>query len=113
MKESIIKRLVATLKCGVCGRRYEVDNIRILGHRRYLWYLKAVCSGCQTQALMAAVVQENKLPEVITDLTKEELDRFRDMEPVTADDMLDMHNFLEQFRDGVHQLFKRAPDDRR
>ncbi|GAH09866.1 unnamed protein product, partial [marine sediment metagenome] len=40
---------------------------------------------------MAAVIKEGKKPEVITDLTEVELDKFRSADKLTADEVLDMH----------------------
>ncbi len=105
MEEGLIKRLIASIKCGICGQCYEVDNISILGHRQSLWYLRALCSACHTQCLLAAVIKEDRLPEFITDLTNAELDKFRDIGVLTADDVLDMHNFLRDFRGDVPRLF--------
>ncbi len=105
VEESLIKRLIASTKCGICGQCYEVDNIRILGHRQDLWYLRARCSACHTQALVAAVIKEDRQPEVITDLTETELAKFRDAGVLTGDDVLDMHNFLKDFSGNFPQLF--------
>ncbi len=105
MEENLIKRLMASIKCSVCGQCYEVDNIDVLGHREDLWFLRAVCSACRAQCLVAAVVKGGKVPEVSTDLTEAELDRFKNVGILTADDALDMHNFLEDFDGNFFQLF--------
>ena len=105
MKEIFIKRLMASMKCGVCGQHYEVDNVRVLGHHEDLWFLRAVCSACHTQCLVAAVIKEGGVPEVITDLAETEPDKFRDVGAVTADEVLDMHNFLKDFDGDFSQLF--------
>ncbi len=105
MEENLIKRLMASIKCGVCGQHYEVDSIKVLGHREDLWFLTALCSACHTQCLVAAAVKEDRLPEVITDLTEVELDKFRKVNIPTADEMLDMHNFLKDFDGDFSQLF--------
>ena len=97
MEESLIKKLMASIKCGVCGQCYEIDNIGVLGHHQDLWFLRASCSACHTQCLMAAVIGEEREPKVITDLTEAELDRFRDASMLSADEVLDMHNFLKDF----------------
>ena len=105
MEESLIKRLMASIKCGVCGQRYEVDNINVLGHEGDLWFLRAFCSACHTQCLVAAVVREGRAPEVTTDLTKAELDKFRNVGVLTADELLDMHSFLKDFDGDFSRLF--------
>jgi len=96
---------MASIKCGVCGQRYEVDNIDVLGHHEDLWFLRALCPACHARCLVAAVIREGRVPEVITDLTKAELDKFRSMSGVTTDDVLDMHNFLKVFDGDLSRLF--------
>ncbi len=105
MEETLIKWFMTSIKCSVCGQRYEVDNVRVLGHQEDLWFLSVFCSACQTQCLVAAVIKEDKAPKVITDLTEAELDKFRKMDKLTADEVLDMHSFLKGFDGDFSQLF--------
>jgi len=106
MEEGIIKKLMTSIKCGVCGQDYEVDNISVLGHREDLWFLRASCSVCRTQCLVAAVVKESAAPEVITsDLTEAELRKFKSVGRLTTDEMLDMYNFLKGFDGDFSRLF--------
>ncbi len=105
MEENLIKRLMASIECGVCGQHYEVDNINVLGHSEDLWFLRALCAACHAQSLVAAVVKESETLEVITDLTEAELDKFRNESGLTADDALDIHNFLKDFNGNFSRLF--------
>jgi hypothetical protein len=105
VKENLIKKLMTSMKCGVCGQHYEVDNIEVLGHDENLWFLRVLCVACQTQYLAAAVIKEGRAPEVITDLTEAELDKFRNMSGPTADEFLDMHNFLKDFDGDFSRFF--------
>lgn len=97
MDEQLVRRLIATIKCSVCGRHYEGENVKILGHRDDLWFLSVSCLSCHTQGLVAVVIKEGKPPYVVTDLTEEEQAKFRGMEAVGADDVLDVHDFLKGF----------------
>jgi len=105
VEEGLIKRLMASLKCGVCGQGYEVGNINVLGHHEDLWFLSAICPACHTRCLVAAVIKEGKVPEVITDLTEAELDKFKNAGSLTDDEALDMHNFLKGFDGNFSRLF--------
>ncbi len=105
MEEGVIKRLMASIECSVCGQHYEVDNIDVLGHHEDLWFLSALCPACHARCLVAAVIREDRIPEVATDLTQAELSKFRDMARVSTDDVLDMHDFLKDFDGGLSQLF--------
>ena len=107
MEEGFIKRVMSSIKCGVCGQCYEVDNIKVLSHHKDSWFLRAFCSSCHTQCLATVVIKEGKTPELITDLTEAELGRFRNMGRVTTDEVLDMHNFLKDFDGDFSRLFSR------
>ena len=105
MIEDVIKGLMASLECDVCGECYGIDNIDILGHEEDLWFLMVICPACQTQCLITVVIREGGMPQVITDLTEVELDRFRKVGVLTADEVLDVHNFLKDFDGDFSQLF--------
>ena len=105
MEEKLIKKLVASIKCNVCGQHYEVDNVKVLSHRKDLWFLNVSCSACQTQCLVTAAIKEGKAPRVINDLTEAELDKFKEMNQLTTDEVLDIHNFLKGFDGDFSRLF--------
>jgi len=105
VEESLVKRLMAAIKCTICGQRYKVDDISILGHQDDLWFLGAFCAACHARCLVAAVIKEDVVPKVITDLSEAELDSFRDVVGLTKDDVLDMHNFLKDFDGNFSRVF--------
>ncbi|MBA7705440.1 hypothetical protein ES703_114270 [subsurface metagenome] len=105
MEENLIKRLMTSIKCGLCGRHYEADSINILGRQESLWFLSASCVACQTRCLVAVIVREEGLPEVVSDLTSAELTKFRKITVPTADEALDMHNFLKDFSGDFSYIF--------
>jgi len=108
MEESLIKKLMTSIKCGVCGYSYVVDNIDVLSHHQDLWFVSAICPTCHTRCLMAAIVKE-EVSEVITDLTEAEVDKLKDSK-LTADEVLDMHDFLKNFDGDFSRLFARRKD---
>ena len=108
MEESVIKRLIASIKCGACGQHYEEDNIEIIEHSEELWFLRVFCSSCHVKCLVAAIIREDDKAEVITDLTEAELDRFKDLDGVRVDDVLDMHNYLKGFDGDFPRLFRKG-----
>ena len=106
MEEGLIKRLIASIRCGSCGQHYEEAHIDVIEHSEELWFLKVICSSCHVGCLVAAIIREDKKAEVITDLTEAELDKCRDVERVSVDDVLDMHNFLKDFDGDFPRLFR-------
>ncbi len=115
--EQIVKRLMAAVKCTVCGSPYESDRIKVLGHRDELWFLTVTCGRCHTQGLVAALLKDGDgssatltrisvpgkaLPiEELTPTTGVAIPA----EPVTADDVLEMHQFLQDFDGNFARLF--------
>ncbi len=108
MEESLIKKLIASIKCGVCGQHYEEDNIEVIEHSEELWFLRVFCSSCHVKCLVAAIIREDEKAEVITDLTEAELDKFKEGDGVRVDDLLDMHNFLRDFDGDFPRLFRQG-----
>jgi len=106
--ESIIKELMSSMKCSVCGQRYELGNIKILGHEEHLWLLRIACSSCHTQYLVAAGIRKDRMNEAITDLTDVELEKFKNSGIPSSDEVLDMHNFLKNFNGDFSQLFQKG-----
>lgn len=105
MEESLIKKLMTSIKCTVCGKCYEAEHVAVLGNQEDLWFLKALCPSCRSEFIVAVVVQEGGEPNPITDLSEAELDRLNNAGELTADDMLDMRNYLKNFDGNFSRLF--------
>ena len=97
------------MKCSVCGERYDMGNTRILVHENNLWLIRAVCSSCQAQYLIAAGVKGYQAAEAVTDLTQAESDKFIYFNTLSADEVLDMHNFLKTFDGDFVHFFQVDP----
>ena len=105
MNERFVKELMSAMNCGICGQHFEIDNINVLGHEDDIWFLNIFCRDCHTQALVVAVIKEGSPPEIITDLTKAELAKFAQASPVSNDDVLNLHIFLDGFDGDFVNLF--------
>lgn len=106
MEDGIIKNMVASMSCGVCGQSYGTDSITVLGRKEALWVLRVVCPACQTRHLMVAVAEKAAETEHdVTEVAGGEPDKLDNVGKLTADDMLDMHNFLNDFDGDFSRLF--------
>lgn len=105
MEEQIVKEMVlaSVRKCIVCGHRYGSEDIEIVGHHDECWFLSMVCEHCQTQGLVAAMVGDSGPVEIVTDFVEDE--EITPAEPVTVEDVLDMHDFLDTFDGDFKALF--------
>lgn len=106
MDDNLVKELMTTVNCTVCGQRYQIGDINILYHQRELWFLSVFCQSCHTKGLVAALIRAGEKAQLVTDLTEEEMARFKEGLPVSADDVLDVHSFLEGFDGDFASLFR-------
>ena len=104
MEERLIKKLMTSMKCEECGQNYESFNIDILGHREDMWFLRALCSSCHTQCLVAAVVREDRVVAETEEPATAEVYEHQG-EAIEIDDVLDMHNFLVEFNGDFSSYF--------
>ena len=97
--------LIETRRMNAANAKLFAGRKRILGRYTDLWFLSVFCVGCQSQGLVAAVLKEGNIPEVVTDFTEEEYNKFCEMAIVGADDVLDLHNYLKDFDGDFSRVF--------
>jgi len=106
-KQAYIKYLISHINCPVCNRSYTPDNIQILGHKvkEEVWLMTTFCPECSTQGLVIAIIKDkSEFKEISTDLTPQELARFEQKGPITTNDVLDLHEFLRDYRGDMAEL---------
>ncbi|MCX8126770.1 MAG: hypothetical protein N3E40_06520 [Dehalococcoidia bacterium] len=101
----VIRQLISILKCTTCGRSYQETGIKVLSHKGNIWFINVRCSFCDSQNLVAAIVKEAEDHTKVTDLTPEEYTLFASRPPVNANDVLNIHYFLEDFDGDFKSLF--------
>src|SRR4030042_611573 len=96
MDEEHVKNLVINFKCVHCNQRYEPGNANnVVEHDEDLWIFAVYCPSCKINSLLAAVIKEGGVLEVVTDLSEAEQAEFSI--PICSDNILDMHVFLKDF----------------
>lgn len=93
-EERLIKQMMTKVQCMFCGRRYRAENVRVLAFQDDVWYLHVICPRCRSHGLVTAIIQQGT--PVVVDVSEEEWTRFREKTPVSADDLLDMHELLRE-----------------
>jgi hypothetical protein len=105
-----VRQLLENIKCVVCSKEYEEDDVSIMGQQDELWMLMVSCHYCGTQGLILAMVKEDEHIELLTDLTPEELEWMNDLPAIDGEDVLDICQFLRQFDGDFQELFKEDLD---
>ncbi len=103
--------------CPACGRRYRGSRIRLLAERDGLFFVDLDCARCGSHTVAIVTVEIDDSQALITEIS--DLNLSTDMPPehlgeelpagaapVTADDVLEMHEFLSGFRGDISRLFR-------
>lgn len=113
IKELVLSRVA---KCGQCGGGYEFSDVNVLGHKEDLWFLMLICGKCHQAVGVAAVVKEQSLSaaggagpsgERQSETSSDEppgQQREPQGEPVTADDVAAIRDFLRGFDGDFRRL---------
>jgi hypothetical protein len=93
----IVLKLLARLRCSECGTPFELHDFVLQHHRQDTWVLVVECRHCGESTHVVIAMQYEDDPELASELTPAELRVVAQQPPITADDVLDMHGFLEEF----------------
>jgi hypothetical protein len=107
-QERLLKQIVSQYRCQKCRRSFEHDHVRVAARHEQLWIVSVRCGRCRTQQTFWVTLKdrEQEISEW-RDLTDAEEEQFSEMQPVTSDDVLDMHEFLKGFSGDFKGLFSR------
>lgn len=92
-----LKEIVARLRCVVCQYRFRAKDAHIIGQRGKLWAMRVHCPMCHTQALLFALLTEHTTQTLYSDLTPDEWERFQDRPPISIDDVITFHQFMQSY----------------
>ena len=95
--------------CSVCGTNHSRSEISVLGKREGGWVVRVTCSKCETAITLLVYVGENNAASAKQLTSTKELpavaSRRPRKPPVSLDEVLDAHDFLESFNGDVRELF--------
>ena len=117
--EKQIKRIVLDRmeRCSVCHRGFEPDDVHVLSRKSDMWMLMVSCGECQARNFVAAVIGDGDAEEAQLALRRlgEEHVRTRTGiepedegvpgDPVSVDDVIEIHQFLRGFDGDFKALF--------
>jgi hypothetical protein len=95
--------------CAVCGAAFPPERIRVLAQREDLYFVDLDCAGCGSGAVAIVTIEVEEDgprlgPDGLADLRQAGGDP--EAEPVSADDVLAMREFLRRFDGDFQRLFK-------
>ena len=93
------------VKCTACGQKYHANDVQILSRHQNIYFIQVSCSACHARYLITAALKYGADPEIVTDLTENELPESNPYSAPEANDVLDMHSYLKHFNGDFASLF--------
>ncbi len=116
--ESWLTSELASFGCAACGQAYGQGHINLIAQREELFFVDLSCDHCGSQAVAIVTIQIDGDTATLDggELVRVEgsdPDAAPDGPPVSADDVLDAHDLLDDFEGDVHQLIARFDGEAR
>lgn len=115
-----IKRIVLDRmeRCSVCHRGFEPDDVHVLSRKSDMWMLMVSCGECHARNFVAAVIGDGDAEEAQLALRRLGEEHVRGSveiepevdtspaDPISIDDVLEMHELLKDFDGDFQALFR-------
>jgi hypothetical protein len=95
--QALIRQIAAHVTCTVCGHHFALKDIEFVGRRENVWAMRVNCRECRTKALLFAVVNQGSARSIYSDLAPEDWERFKDSLPISVDDVISVHEYLQAY----------------
>jgi hypothetical protein len=92
--------------CPVCNSRYNPIEAKILEEKDDVHLIHIRCRHCQVAILALVMVNSMGVSSVglVTDLASDEVVKFKNVAPITVDDVIEIHQVLNDKKVLIEQL---------
>jgi len=104
-KRRLVIQLVNQLRCVDCGRLYDPEDFALVHRWQEVWVLSTRCRHCDELCHVVVYMRLDVEPELVIDLTADEIEAAHEWPPISTDDLLDVHAFLQEFDGDFEMLF--------
>ncbi len=121
IKQIVLNRME---RCVVCHHEFHTDDIHVISRKPEMWTMLVECTDCHARNFVAAVLNDGNPEEAqlalrkLTETTVKgllqpeqagiELEGVPTGDPVSPGDVVDIHQFLDEFDGDFRALFRRA-----
>ncbi len=102
--QRIMEMLSFVLRCPVCSYKYNLERTKIIetkeeGQNEAAILVHSDCAQCKSSVVFSIIISGPEIFSVgmITDLTGSDTAKFSNAQPLSADEVLEMHNFVRAF----------------
>jgi hypothetical protein len=98
--------------CPVCGRSLKGCDIQVLSHEEERFHIQVTCAQCQVTFIVVIAIAGGAVEEIETVETSAEEELAPEREPISVDEILDLHLYLKNFQGTLTELIHQ-PDHSR
>jgi len=98
--------------CPVCGRSLKGCDIQVLSHEEERFHLQVTCAQCQVTFIVVLAIAGGAVEEVESVEATASVEAAPVREPISVDEILDLHLFLKSFQGTLKELIHQ-PDHSR
>ena len=98
--------------CPVCGRSLKGCDIQVLSHEEERFHIQVTCAQCQVTFIVVIAIAGGAVEEIETVVTQAEEELTPAREPISVDEILDLHLYLKNFQGTLTELIHQ-PDHSR
>lgn len=94
--------------CPVCGKSLKGCDVQVLSHEDERFHLQVTCAQCQVTFIVVLAIAggaiEGSEGEIEAALTDREEEPVAAAEPISVDEILDLHQYLKNFQGTLTEL---------
>src|SRR5579859_5175058 len=98
--------------CPVCGRSLKGCDVQVLSHEDERFHLQVTCAQCQVTFIVVLAIAGGAMEEVEAASAETAAERAAPAEPISVDEIIDLHLFLKTFQGTLRELAQQ-PDHSR
>jgi hypothetical protein len=98
--------------CPVCGRSLKGCDVQVLSHEEERFHLQVTCAQCQVTFIVVLAIAGGAVEEIEKAIPEPESEPIVAAEPITIDEILDLHVYLKNFQGTLTELIHQ-PDHSR
>jgi hypothetical protein len=91
--------------CPVCGRSLKGCEVQVLSHEEERFHLQVTCAQCQVTFIVVLAIAGGAVEE-IDSVTPEPVEERVAVEPITVDEIIDLHLYLKTFQGTLTELIQ-------
>jgi hypothetical protein len=90
--------------CPVCGRSLKGCDVQVLSHEEERFQLQVTCAQCQVTFIVVLAIAGGAVEEIETKTPEPVADPLPAVEPISVDEILDLHLYLKSFQGTLTEL---------